>query len=277
MTAEDSKMTLTVLGSGTCVPVLARSSCAVLVRAGGRRLLLDCGPCTMRRLLETGTTIFDLDYIFLSHFHPDHSAEIVPLIFATKYPDGNRRQRPLTIVAGRGFKHFYDGLRAVYGHWIELAPGLLNIVELSTRRQDRMQVAQFMLTSAPVVHGPESLAYRIDSPDGYSIVYSGDTDYSENLIQLARGADILVCECATPDGMKVEGHLTPSLAGKIASRAGVGHLILTHFYPECEAVDLGDQCRRTYDGSLQLARDLLTVSPAAVRGRQPVRGARNQP
>ncbi len=277
MTLEGPQMRLTILGSGTCVPSLDRSSCAVLIRTGGRRLLIDCGPGTMRRLLRTGTTIFDLDYILLSHFHPDHSAEIVPLLFATKYPDGGRRRRPLTIVAGRGFQRFYDGLRAVYGSWIELAPGLLKIVELGTERQEQMAAGAFTLTSAPVVHGPESLAYRIDSPDGHSIVYSGDTDYSENLIELARAADILVCECATPDGMKVDGHLTPSLAGEIARRAKVAQLILTHFYPACEAVDLYAQCRRSYSGSLLLARDLLDVDPAAAGGRQPAADNRNRP
>ena len=90
----------------------------------------------MRRLLEADTTIFDLNYVFYSHFHPDHSAELVPLIFATKYPDIYRRQSPLTIAAGRGFADFFEGLKAVYGIWIELAPGLLNFMELNNTSKD---------------------------------------------------------------------------------------------------------------------------------------------
>ncbi|MFZ1200995.1 MAG: MBL fold metallo-hydrolase, partial [Desulfobacterales bacterium] len=80
------QMTVTILGSGTCVPSLKRSSCAVLVETGTSVVLLDSGAGTMRRLLETGRTIFELSHIFYSHFHPDHSGELAPLLFATKYP-----------------------------------------------------------------------------------------------------------------------------------------------------------------------------------------------
>jgi ribonuclease BN (tRNA processing enzyme) len=59
--------------------------------------------------------------------------------------------------------------------------------------------------------------------------------------------------------MKVEGHLTPSLAGRIAAEAGAKKLLLTHFYPECESADIEAQCRKTYDGPLILARDLMVV------------------
>jgi ribonuclease BN (tRNA processing enzyme) len=159
----------------------------------------------MRRLLEAKTTIFDLDYVFYSHFHPDHSAELVPLIFATKYPDENRRQFPLTVVAGRGLTAFVAGLKAVYGKWIELAGGLLAFMELDNHRPVSRKFSDFVVDSVPVDHNPESIAYRITSGDGSSVVYSGDTDFSENLIGLARDADLLICESALPDSMPVKG------------------------------------------------------------------------
>ena len=62
-----------------------------------------------------------------------------------------------------------------------------------------------------------------------------------------------------PDGQKVEGHLTPSLAGQIAQAAGVKRLVLTHFYPACETVDIENQGRTTYNGELYLARDFMTL------------------
>lgn len=259
MSPNQSGITVTILGSGTCVPSLRRSSCSVLMRIGTDRLLFDSGPGTIRRLLEAGTTIFDLNYVFYSHFHPDHTAELVPLIFATKYPDGNRRRSALTITAGRGFADFFAGLKSVYGKWIELAPGLLDFVELDNRSRDSINFRGFAVESAPVEHNPESIAYRITSADGNSVVYSGDTDYSENLIELATGADLLICESAQPDSLQVKGHLTPSLAGKMATRAGVGKLVLTHFYPDCENADLVAECRRTYAGPLILAEDLMQI------------------
>ena len=254
-----SGITVTILGSGTCVPSLKRSSCSILVQTGGLKLLFDSGPGSMRRLLEADTTIFDLNYIFYSHFHPDHTAELVPLIFATKYPDGNRRQTPLTMIASKGFADFYARLKNVYGKWIELAPGLLNILELENISRDSRQFEKFTVESAPVEHNEESLAYRITSAGGRSMVYSGDTEYSENLIDLAQKADVLICESALPDSMRVKGHLTPSVAGEIATRAGISKLVLTHFYPECDQVDIEQECRKTYTGPLIIAQDLLRI------------------
>jgi ribonuclease BN (tRNA processing enzyme) len=70
---------------------------------------------------------------------------------------------------------------------------------------------------------------------------------------------LLICESALPDALKVPGHLTPSLAGKIAAEARVGKLVLTHFYPECDYEDMAGQCRRTYGGPLVLAEDLMEI------------------
>ena len=250
---------MTILGSGTCVPSLERSSCSVMLEVVSTKLLFDSGPGTMRRLLRTGTTIFDVDYIFYSHFHPDHSAELVPLLFATKYPDTGRRQTTLTIVAGTGFEGFLAGLKSVYGKWIELDPGLLDIIQLNSQAPESRRLDDFTVCSTPVEHNPESIAYRITSPGGHSVVYSGDTDYSDNLIALSKDADVLICESAVPDDFRVKGHLTPSLAGDIATQAGVKKLVLTHFYPECDNADIEHEARKTYDGPLVLAEDLMRI------------------
>ena len=213
MEIENQGLTVTILGSGTCVPSLQRGSCSVLVQIGNQHLLFDSGPGTMRRLLEAGTTIFDLDYLFYSHFHPDHSAELVPLIFATKYPYSNRCQLPLTILARRGLTDFFAGLKTVYGPWIELAPGLLKFLEFDNTKRDSKNFNGFSIESTPVEHNPESVAYRVTSPDGSSVVYSGDTDFSENLIDLAKDADLLICESALPDSLQVKGRAAGGFSG----------------------------------------------------------------
>ncbi len=260
MSIPPSTIRVTILGSGTCVPSLKRSACAVLMQTGSAVLLFDSGPGTMRRLLEAGTTIFDLTGIFYSHLHPDHTAELVPLLFATKYPDETARQHPLSIVAGRGFNKFFRALEAVYGKWIQLPPGMVNFTELDNRAPDVQRFGEVKVRSTPVEHNDESIAFRVTSAEGCAVVYSGDTDFSEGLIELARDADLLICESALPDDMRVPGHLTPSLAGEIATRAGVKKLVLTHFYPPCEQVDIEKQCRKTYSGPLVLAEDLMEIN-----------------
>lgn len=252
-------LAITILGSGTCVPSLQRSACSLLMETNGQKLLFDAGAGTMRRLLEAGQSIFEIDYIFFSHLHPDHTGELVSFLFSNKYSDGSLRRRPLTLVGGKGLDRHFQGLGRVYGQWIDLAPATLQIVELDINGPDQMAGEGFQVQSMPVVHNDESLAYRVTSSGGCSAVYSGDTDFSDDLISLARGTDVLICESALPDELKVSGHLTPSLAGTIATRAQVGKLILTHLYPQCDTVDIAKQCRRTYKGPLVLAQDLLPI------------------
>ncbi|MFO7708187.1 MAG: MBL fold metallo-hydrolase [Desulfobacterales bacterium] len=250
---------VTILGSGTCVPSLSRSACALLLESRAGKWLFDCGPGTLRRLLEAGTTIFEISHLCVSHLHPDHTADIVPLLFATKYPDGDRRRIPLTVAAGRGFGSFFSRLKAVYGEWIDIGGGLFEIIELDTNGPNRREMGGLQVDTAPTNHSPQSIAFRVTGPGGRSMVYSGDTDFSEPLIELARAADLLICESAFPEGHHVAGHLTPALAGRIASRAGVGRLVLTHFYPICDRVDIEAECRRTYSGPLTLAQDLMQL------------------
>lgn len=253
-------MTVTILGSGTCVPSLVRSSCSAMIKTGKARILLDCGPGTMRRLLEAGSSIHEVTHLFLSHFHPDHSSELVPFLFSTKYPDRGPRSEPLTIVAGKGFLNFFDGLKNVYGNWIDIGEQLEAVVEMDTAGLETRPFDDFKLFSMPMAHNDESIAYRVEDRSNRSVVYSGDTDYTENLVELARNADLLICESALPDSLPAKGHLTPSLAGKMAARASVRRLVLTHFYPECDQADIAAECRKTYAGPLLLAEDLMEIT-----------------
>ena len=227
---------------------------------GDRQLVFDAGPGTMRRLLEAGTDIHRIDYLFLSHFHPDHSAELVPLLFANKYPDAARRRRRLTLVGGPGFEQFFAGLKAVYGHWIVLDDAMVSTIECDPARSPVVSGEGFEVTAAPVVHNPESVAFRVDTPSGASVVYSGDTDYAERLVALAHRANLLICESALPDEQKIPGHLTPAVAGRMAAEAAVDRLMLTHFYPACDEADIAAQCRRTYGGPVLMAEDLMKVT-----------------
>ena len=171
MVSKKFEIKVTILGSGTCVPSLSRSSCSVLLEIGNKKLLLDSGPGTMRRLLRAKTTIFDVSYIFYSHLHPDHTGELVTFLFASKYPKSTHRQNPLTIIAGNGFLKFYKGLQNVYGQWIDIGSDLLNIIELDTAEREVYPFDDFRVESLPVQHQHESLAYRIIGSGGKSVVY----------------------------------------------------------------------------------------------------------
>ncbi|NDY42741.1 MBL fold metallo-hydrolase [Dissulfurirhabdus thermomarina] len=251
---------LIILGSGTCVPSLRRAGPAVCLRAGGRTLLVDAAAGTLRQLVRAGVAHDQVDAVLFTHLHPDHVGEFVPFLFAMKYAPGYQREAPVTVLAARGFSAFYGHLQAAFGRWVEPGPGRLEVRELPVSGPAETELGPLRVCSGPTRHTPMSLGYRVETPAGRSVVFSGDTDVSPELVALAAGADIFVCECAAPEGHKVEGHLTPSEAGRMAAEAGVGRLVLTHFYPECDAHDLVTPCARFYDGPILVAEDFLRLA-----------------
>jgi ribonuclease BN (tRNA processing enzyme) len=260
-------MKVTILGSGTCVPRLERSAAAALVEINSQTLLIDVGPGTMRRLLEAGRTIFDLTHVVLTHFHPDHTAELVPMLFATKYPDADRRKQPLMVVGGPGLIPFYNALQVAYGDWIRLPGSQLEFAEFKPVDGDALKIGDCRIVAYATNHRPESRAYRLETGDGRVVAYSGDSDWSEGLIAAARSADLFICESAYPDQMKVQGHLTPTLAGRIAQQAGARRLVLTHLYPPCDQVDIVKQAEKVYqNGPVMMAEDLMTFELKAKEG-----------
>jgi len=110
-----------------------------------------------------------------------------------------------------------------------------------------------------MAHISESVGYRIEFKDGRSIAISGDTDYCRNIVDLASEVDLLILECSFPDGKKVEGHLTPSLAGRIGLESRCKRLLLTHLYPICDQFDILKQCEQVYKGEIILGEDLMRI------------------
>jgi ribonuclease BN (tRNA processing enzyme) len=94
----------------------------------------------------------------------------------------------------------------------------------------------------------------VDGP-GWSLAYTGDTDEDPAVAELARGVDLFVCECSFPDEEATPNHLTPSSAARLARRAGVGRLLLTHFYPSLEPERARRAAALTFGGPIECARD----------------------
>ena len=117
----------------------------------------------------------------------------------------------------------------------------------------------FTLRAARVPHIESSLAYRIEA-EGKTLVYSGDTDYSDALIELARGSDALIIECALPDDeSKRSGHLTPGEVIETANRSGAKRVIVTHLYPVCDEMKVVERIRKSVRAEVTEARDLLQI------------------
>ena len=252
-------MELIVLGSGTGWPRRERSAAGYLLRTGAGVFLLDLGPGTLRRLTEAGYDLNDPDYLFVSHWHPDHVADLVPYLFATRYRLGFTRERPVRLISARGFRAFYEALKGAFGSWIDPPEGLFEILERPRGKKSRLVLPDLVLETAPARHNPESLAVRIEA-GGKILAYTGDTEYSPEVAELAREADLLVAECASPEENPVPGHSTPSQAARMAAEAGAKRLLLTHFYPPCDEADLLTPARKFFSGEILLARDLMRIT-----------------
>jgi len=253
----EKKMEIIILGSGTGQPLANRASPSLALLLDGRPVLFDMGPGTLRQLSRIGINHDKIGHIFISHFHPDHTADLIHFLFATRNPPTLAIREPFMITGPMGFKDFLKKLQRAYGKWLTIPPEIMELEELEIQKTDKRGYKTFNIISQPVRHTPHSIAYRVESPSGKSFVYSGDTGFCPEIVDLARGSDLLILECSFPDGEEVEGHLTPSLAGRIASLAGVKRLVLIHFYPEVLATDIAKQCRRTYAGDLILGKDFL--------------------
>lgn len=251
-------MKVTILGSGTATPSLHRNSSGLFVVAGGANILVDLGPGTLRRMCEAGIDYRDIDIILLTHFHPDHVVDFISFLFASNYAHGPMRMDPFHVLGPAGLEKFHASLVGIFGSWIIPSHERMIMREMANDVFDSCRIKDAEIFSAPASHSFPALSYRIQA-DGKSLTISGDTDVSNELVELAKGSHTLICESSMPDSMKISGHLTPSEAGLIADRAGVARLILTHLYPPCEEVDVLSEAKKCFKGTILKAEDLMIL------------------
>ena len=208
-------------------------------------------------MIRSGYSLENLTHILFTHFHPDHTGDLVPLLFALKNPRFRNvgLEKPIQIHGPPGLKTFFNGLINVYGSWIDLAARISLIERSSPSGKVLESLDAVSVRAFQVDHTINSCAYRFQFSCGKIFTYSGDTDYCQGIIDAAQNADLLFIECAFPEGEKKSGHLTPSEAGKVATAANASKVILTHLYPECEGKDLISPCRETlFQAQLSLVR-----------------------
>lgn len=253
-------MKLTILGSGTGYPNINRNMSGYLLEIGNKKILFDSGPGTIRQLLKLNINILDIDHLFYTHLHVDHVADLQGLIWCNNY--GAKRKKPLNVYGPKGFKKYWKNLLKI------LKPSSksydfsykINVEEINNKETVKIKTKQkfIKITGSKVKHKGECSAYRIEY-NKKSIVYSGDTGYCKNIVDIAKESDILILECSLPKRKAEDHHLTPEQCGMIAKKSSPKKLILTHFYPEVEKVDILKLVTKEYDGVVIKAKDLMGV------------------
>jgi len=246
-------MRLTILGSGTAVPMLERNCAGYLLQIDKNKLLFDSGAGTIRRLLELKFDLFKIEHIFYTHLHNDHINELGAIIWGNNY--GGTRKKALNLYGPKGFRRYFNILIKKI-----LKPTKINFkINVKELKNSTIKIRNIKIKTHGTKHSTttKSIAYRIEHKNK-SLVYTGDTDYCNETIQISKNADFLLMECSL--SKKVEGHLTPSLAGKIAAKANVKTLILTHFYPEVLKTNIKKACGKYFNRKIVLAKDKMRIN-----------------
>ena len=245
-------MEVLMAGSGTAVPQASRGGPGFLIDTGGAGILVDPSAGTVYRLARLGWSLERIRWLLFSHLHPDHTGDLVPILFALRNPSLRRRPESFWIGGPPGFSEFYSRLEAAYGSWIQVEETPVEIVEYAAEPFD---LGPLRVSAFAVRHTANSHALRFESDDGGVFCYSGDTGPCEGVIEAAKNADLLLIECSFPDGARTDGHLTPTAVGEIARQVEARRVLLTHLYPECDGEDILGPIRRVFTGPVEIARD----------------------
>jgi ribonuclease BN (tRNA processing enzyme) len=245
-------MRVTVVGCSGTFPGPESACSCYLVEAGGFRLLLDFGNGALGAL-QRWHSMFEVDAVLVTHLHPDHCLDLVPYAYARRFnPAGTLPPLPVYGPADTEQRlcRVFDpppteGLTDVYDFHV-LEPGDLHLGPLQLR-------------VAHLPHPVESLGVRIEA-DSRTLCYSADTGASDTLVDLARDADLFICEASYLDENNPPGiHLTGQQAGQHATEAGARHLLLTHVPPWTDEDDVLTQARSAYTGPITAARSGITL------------------
>ncbi len=246
-------MHCTIIGSGTSIISTQRSSPATYIKIGSTQLLVDCGAGTLRQLCKAGIPYQDIDMVCISHYHMDHLSDLFALIWALQWPHFNRTKE-LIFIGPTGFTRFFNEHVAPL---VWKTPSKYFTIEIR-EIEDKIIFDDFIIAALSTNHTEESLAYKI-TEENRSLVISGDTDYSQELISFATEADLLILECSGSNEAKASGHLISKECGTIAQKAKVRKLVLTHLYPDSSDSLRLEETQQVFSNTI-LAEDLMSFA-----------------
>jgi ribonuclease BN (tRNA processing enzyme) len=243
---------LTVLGACGAFPEAGSACTGFLLEDDGFRLLLDLGYATVPRLLNhIGAD--QVDAVFFSHGHPDHCADLNPLLRARAFHPAAPPPLPVYAVAG--------ALDAVLQ--LDPPPQLSETYRLHIFEPgSSLEIGPYRAETRLLPHGVPNAGVRLTAGGGHVLAYTGDAGPSLDVVWLARAADLLVAEASFPERVpdRFRGHLCSAReAGRQASEAAARRLLLTHLWPGVRPADARDAAEKTFDGELAVAVSDLVV------------------
>jgi ribonuclease Z len=279
-----------VLGAGTPTPTPTRFGSAYAVEIGGELIMVDCGPAATHKLVKAGLWPTDVDYLFFTHHHFDHDIDY-PCFLLCRWDQSSGQENQLQVFGPTLTEKITEGIigeNGLFAHdWkarinhplsqkvFQNRGGVLPRTPPSVLAKDVepgkvYSGKEWEVTAAPALHVQpylDSLAYRIDSSEG-SVVFTGDTEPCQPVVDIAKDADVLVSMCwDDQEIMEANGEAHRQCgttgAAQMAQEAGVKKLVLVHIGANLAGhgpmeKGLGD-IRSIYDGEVIFSDELLTV------------------
>ena len=243
-------MKLTVIGFWGGYPKQNGASSGYLLEHEGFNLLIDCGSGILAKM-QNNIEPEELDAVLISHYHPDHIADIGVLQHARLIQGFLGKSFPSLPIYG----HSYDKTEFAKLTYKEITKGI------AFSPNEVLTVGPFQVSFLKTDHPVPCYAMRIEV-NGKSLVYTGDSSFKEEFIEFGKDADLLLCECNfyQHQNGKSAGHMNSTDAGKLAARAGVKQLILTHLPHYGDISKLIEEASSEYTGIIKLADEFQTIS-----------------
>lgn len=269
-------ITVTLLGTGSPRPSPHRSQPANIIELDGRRVLLDAGDGTVRQLMRAGISPDAIGDLLFTHMHKDHILGYPGVVWAG-WTLGRER---LTVAGPPGTARMHSLLfDELFAEDMSYSKGIgfeaealagVEVSEIGSGATFHLHGAR--VTTARTIHSFYNLAYRFDL-DGRSVVFTGDTTYCEDVVELARECDLFVCEVTlarSPDydderGRRIlarleKDHCTPQQAATMAAEARVGHLVINHMIPAADTDWIRRGCAPHFSGPTTVGEDMMTFA-----------------
>jgi len=256
-----SRVQLVILGSGTSVFHPRRTSAGFWLETENGSVLLDCGADAPHRMAAENLDWLNLDAIWISHLHLDHCGGLAPFLFGLRHAPGiEQRTKALKIFACEGVEKLLRSIDESHNYKLFQQRFPIEIQEFPADEGKSFEmIPGLQAETLPTPHRRESLAIRLADENGKTVVYTSDTGYSDDVARFARSADLLILECSFYRDKPIATHLELAEAMSMAQIAEPRTLVLTHLYPEWDAVDLKAEAEKLWSGKTIAARDGLRL------------------